>query len=86
MNKTGWLGQTVSMDDWSGWLVVLGLLTVLVLLLLWAVRRLRRTYRWYLNQGDDEEKLEEELEFRRSLSEEYFESGGGEGPGGAAKP
>jgi len=56
-------------------LKILGLITILALLLWWAIKQFKRIYRWYLTRGDDEERMQEELELQETIGEEYLDSG-----------
>ncbi len=74
-DSLSWWELFSSGDGPAPFLIILGLITILGLLLWWAIKRFRKTYRWYLTRGDDEEKMEEELVLKQSIGEEYLSGG-----------
>lgn len=75
-----WFDLASGQGGTGPFLIILGLITLLLVLLWWAIRRFRRTYRWYLTRGNDEEDMSRELEMRQSIAEEYLEGGEDDNP------
>lgn len=67
-------------ESWWPTMITAGALILLVLVLWWVVKRFRKTYRWYLNRGQDEEKMEEELDMKETLVDQYLDIEGEKPP------